>query len=323
MLDLLSIGDATLDTFVKIKEASVMCTLEKETCLLCLNYADKIPIIRLDQKIAGNALNAAVGAARLGLKAGIYSIVGSDETGKKITLGAKREGISLKYLQVDRGKPSNYSVVLNYKGERTILVYHHKRKYKLPKLEPTRWIYYTSVAPGYEKLESEIVSFVKKQCPTARLAFNPGTHQLKRGLARMRDVLRLVAVLFLNKEEAWNLVGRTQKMKDLLAKLKGLGPQFVVVTDGERGSFAFNGSSAWNMPIFPTKVVEKTGAGDAFASGVVAALAHGRPIEEALRWGAANSASVIQKIGPQAGLLTQKEMKMTLKKYSHIKPHKI
>jgi ribokinase len=323
MFDLISIGDSTLDTFIKIKEASVMCNLDKESCVLCLSYADKIPIIRLDQKIAGNALNVAVGVARLGLKAAIYSIVGSDEIGKKIIQGAKREKVSLKYLQVDHGKPSNYSVVLNYKGERTILVYHHKRKYKLPKLEPTRWIYYTSVAPGYEKLEKEIIKFCKKECPTTHLAFNPGTHQLKKGLNRMRDVLRITTALFLNKEEAWSLVGRTDDLKELLTKLKNLGPKFVVVTDGGRGSYAFNGSDAWYMPVFPAKIVEKTGAGDAFATGVIAALALGKSLAEALRWGTANSTSVIQKIGPQTGLLKLTEMKRMLKQYAQIKPKMI
>lgn len=323
MLDLISIGDATLDTFVKIKEASVMCTLEREMCMLCLNYADKIPIVRLDQKIAGNALNVAVGAARLGLRTGIYSIIGNDETGKKIIQGAKKEKVNLKYLQIDRGKASNYSVVLNFKGERTILVYHHKRKYKLPKLDPAHWLYYTSVAPGYEKLESEIVRYCKTRCPTARLGFNPGTHQLKQGLAKMRDVLKVTTVLFLNKEEAWSLVGRITEIKDLLIKLKHLGPQFIVVTDGARGAYAYNGENAWFMPPFPAKPVEKTGAGDAFATGVIAALHYGEPIEEAIHWGTANSTSVILKIGPQTGLLKLSAMKKMLKKFNRIRPKKI
>lgn len=323
MLDFLSIGDATLDTFVKIKEASVMKASENDVGMLCLPYADKIPIIRLDQKVAGNAANVAVGAARLKLKAGFYSVIGDDDTGKKILRAMKHEGVSLKYLRVDKGRPSNYSVVLNYNNERTILVYHHKRRYKLPPLEPVRWIYYTSVAPGYEKLESEIVRFIKKRCPTACLAYNPGTHQLKKGLNRMRDVLRLTTILFLNKEEAWGLVGRTTNVKDLLIKLHGLGPKFVVVTDGGQGAYASNSDGAWLMPVFPVKAVEKTGAGDSFAVGTVAALFYGHNLPEALHWGTANSASVIQKIGPQGGLLHLNEMKNTLKKYGHIKARKI
>src|SRR3989339_815074 len=199
MLDLISIGDATLDTFVKIQDASVMCTLEKEMCMLCLNYADKIPIIRLDQKVAGNACNVAVGGARLDLKTAFYSIIGSDDIGKRITRAMKTEGVSLKYLEIDKGKPSNYSVVLNYKGERTILVYHHPRRYRLPKLEPSRWLYYTSIGANHEQLESALVKYLKNTHPRPKLGFNPGTHQLRKGLARIRDVLRMTTVVFLNK----------------------------------------------------------------------------------------------------------------------------
>ena len=108
MLDLLSIGDATLDTFVKLKEASVMCTLEKERCMLCLSFADKIPIVRLDQKVAGNALNNAVGSARLGLKVALYTILGQDDTGRRILNRMDKERISKKYVVLQKNTSSNY-----------------------------------------------------------------------------------------------------------------------------------------------------------------------------------------------------------------------
>lgn len=323
MLDLISIGDATLDTFVKINDASVMCTLEKEMCMLCLNYADKIPIARLDQKVAGNACNVATGGARLGLKTAFYSIVGSDDIGRRITRAMKSEGVSLKYVEVDRGKPSNYSVVLNYKAERTILVYHHPRTYRLPRLEPARWIYYTSVGANHESLERGLLRYLRATRPEPRLGFNPGTHQLRKGLARIRDVLRQTEVVFVNKEEAEGLVGRAGDMKGLLDRMKDTGPKIVVITDGGKGSFVHDGGEYWHMPIFPVKVVEKTGAGDSFAVGFMGALAHGQPLVEALRWGNANSASVVTKIGPQPGLLTVAGIQTMIRKYKKIKPRKI
>ncbi len=319
MLDLISIGDATLDTFVKIHDATLMGTLEREASLLCFNYADKIPIVRLDQKVAGNAANVAIGGARLEMRAGLYSIVGDDDTGKKITRALKREHVSLKYLQVSKGHPSNYSVVLNFKGERTILVYHHPRHYVLPALEPTRWIYYTSVAPGFESLERHLLAHIRNTPATIKLGYNPGTHQLRKGLAKMKKVLRLTSVLYLNKEEAQGLVGN-HEIPELMDILKSYGPEVVVITDGGKGSYAHNGKHSWYMPVFPATVVEKTGAGDSFAIAFIAALAHGEPVEVALCWGAANSASVIGKIGPQTGLLSLPEMKKALRRYTSIKP---
>lgn len=317
-LDILSVGDATLDIFVKITEASVMCSIDKETCLFCLSYADKIPIDSLAQSIAGNAANNAVGSARLGLNAGFYSVIGDDETGKKIVETMRNEGVSLKYLKVDKGRPSNYSVVLNYKEERTILVYHYPRTYALPPLHhATHWIYYTSIGKNHQRLDRQLVSFIKKN--GTRLGFNPGTHQLSRGVQALQPVLGITEVLFLNKEEAERLVGRLGAMKNLLAALHALGPKTVVVTDGSRGSFAFDGKFFYQMSIFPVKVVEKTGAGDAFSTGFLAATVYGLPITDALRWGAANSAGVVTKIGPQAGLLTRPRLESMLRTHSRIR----
>ncbi len=322
MYDIISIGDATLDTFVELKDASIMCAGEdKEKCLLCLSYADKIPIISLDQQIAGNAANNAIGSARLGLNAAFYSIVGSDETGGKIKSKMKKEGVSLRYLRVDKGKSSNYSVVLNYKAERTILVYHLLREYSLPQFSLTKWIYYTSVGKNHIKLNNQIVSFTKKN--GTKLGYNPGTHQINRGLETMKSLLKLTEVLFVNKQEAESLVGKHAGVKPLLSTLYKYGPKAVVITDGSRGSYACDGKEFWAMGVFPIKVVEMTGAGDAFSTGFMASLVSGNSIQDALRWGTANSASVITKVGPQAGLLKKSEMKQWLKKFSRIKPRKI
>ena len=316
--DIISIGDATLDTFVRVHEASVMCTVNKQNCLLCFTYADKIPIERLDRTIAGNAANNAVGAARLGMRAALYSVIGDDKTGQEIIYTMKREGVSLDYLDVERGTESNYSVVLNYKGERTQLVYKVPRKYVLPKMQPSSWMYYTEIGSNHGGLEREIVRYVS--ATGAYLAYNPGTSHIREGLERMKRVLRRTHTLFVNKEEGESMVGKFSTMKKLLRALHAEGPKIVVVTDGSRGACASEGHHALQIGVFPAKVVEMTGAGDSFATAFVAALQHGRPIHDALLWGSANSTSVIGKIGPQAGLLTLDGIKKMIKKHEKIKP---
>ena len=107
MLDIISIGDAALDTFAKLQDAFVTHVSGKHVNQLCLNYGDKIPIKSLHQKVAGNALNNAVGSSRLGLKAGFYSVVGDDDIGEQIAKKIKREGISTKYLKVQKHSSIN------------------------------------------------------------------------------------------------------------------------------------------------------------------------------------------------------------------------
>lgn len=318
MLDIISIGDATLDTFIRVADASLMCTVDREACLLCFNYADKIPITSLERTVAGNAANNAVGSARLGMKAAFYSVVGNDEIGRLIISTMKKEKVSTEYLQIDKRRPSNYSVVLNYQGERTILTYSEPRTYRLPKLAPAAWVYYTAIGSNHHGMERSLLTYLKKH--HVRLGYNPGTGQLNEGLPRMKALFAVTDVLFVNKQEAEKIMGRRGDMKELLSALKRTGPRIVVITDGPRGAHATDGQVVWQMGIYPAKVVEMTGAGDSFATGFLAAIHNGQTIHNALQWGSANSAGVVSQVGPQAGLLTRSEMSHMIGKYRSVKP---
>lgn len=311
--DIISVGDATLDVFVNLQEASVLCNLQKDVCQLCLSYADKIPVEKVQRLIGGNAANNAVGSSRLGLKAAFYSIVGNDETGRNIMETVCDAKVSCEYMQIDKKQESNYSVVLNYKGERTILVYHIDRTYKMPKFKPTKWFYLTSMGKNHYDFHMELLAHIKKT--GAQLAFNPGTHQLKQGLEKLKPLLAETSVLFVNKEEAQRLVGQIVDIKELIVAMKRVGPKIVVITDGDKGSYAHDGVDFWKCGVTKTPVVERTGAGDSFATAFLAATIQGKGIPEALHWGTMNSASVITKVGPQAGLLTKPQIQAWLKKY--------
>lgn len=318
MLDMLSVGDATIDKFLKLKDANVLCDLERDKCMLCLSFADKIAVLKLDEKVAGNALNNAVGSARLGMKSALYTILGTDDTGRKVMEKMKSEGISQKYVVIEKGQ-SNYSVVLNYKSERTILVYHHPRQYSLEVLDGPKWIYYTSVwARGAGKLNRQLVSYIKRRHKF--LAYNPGTHQINEGVRAMSGLLKVADVLFVNREEAQAIVGDHNNLKTLMHALKAKTPGRIVITDGGKGSYTYDGEKCYFLPVFKAKPVEMTGAGDAYATGFIAALFHGRKAREAMRWGSANSASVIEKVGPQDGLLTITGMKKRLAQNKEIQP---
>jgi ribokinase len=269
--------------------------------------------------VAGNALNNAVGSARLGLKAGFYSVVGDDEIGFQIEKRMRREGVTTKYLKIQKNSSTNYSIVLNFEIDRTILQYSHPREYSLPQeLEPARWVYYTAIGKNHAKLERQIIAYAKKT--HAKIAFNPGTAHLKEGVSKMKDIMRRTEIIFVNKEEAETLVGDATDVPGLLYRLHELGPHIAVITDGSNGAYASDSVNTYHLPVFPVKVAETTGAGDAFATGMVAALFHGHAVPEAICWGTANSASVIGKIGPQEGLLTIAKMAAMLKTYRRYKP---
>ncbi len=323
MLDLIAIGDSTLDVFLEIDEATVSCQLNKKQCLLCFDYADKIPVKEVIQVPgAGNASNAAVGGRRLGMKTAIVSIVGNDDIGREIVTGWNREGVSTTYVTTDDKHETNYSTVLNFKGERTILVHHEQRVYRLPKLAATKWIYYTSLGQKHERQERALLAHLKKHA-NVKLAFNPGTHQLHRGLRALKPVIARSDLFIVNRDEAARLLESGERpVHNMLKHFHQMGAGIVVITDGPDGSYASDGKTVWYLPIFKGPIKERTGAGDSYTIGLIYGLFSGKELPEAMRYGTANAWSVVQQIGPQRGLLKKSEMQAALRKFAKTRARK-
>lgn len=319
--DLVAVGDATKDVFVEIEEATVSCTIHTDVCVLCLSYADKIPVKNvISIAAAGNAANAAVGTARLGHSVALATTIGNDPDGEALANALKKEKVSPAFIATDKTHGTNYSTVLNFKGERTILVYHQPRKYVFPKHFPnTKWIYYTSIGQNHEQYEKGLLAWLNAH-PDTKLLFQPGTHQLRRKLAALRPMIKRSTLFIVNKEEAEYLLrDGIHPSQKLLLGLHKEGAESVIITDGTKGSRGYSDGKMWKMPMFPGTAKERTGAGDAFATGVVNALIAGKSFPEAMRWGTANSQNVVKFVGPQAGLLTVKQMQATLKRHARIK----
>jgi len=322
MFDLISIGDATIDNFVLIHDAEIRCNIDKENCKLCIDYGDKISVDRLIHLVAGNAANNAVGGSRLRLKSAIYVNVGSDPSGEQIKAKLRKEGVDIRYVKINEGMESNLSTVINFQGERTILVYHQAWKYDLPDLDRSKWVYFTSVSKSFTQsnLIGQMTQYLTRN--GSKLLYNPGTYQMEAGVKKDPQLLSLTEIFIVNKEEAMLILGYKEEEKiDIKKLLKGicdLGPKMAVITDGSEGSYGHDGDKYYRLEIFPAKLVEMTGAGDAYATGVLAGLFHGNDLAEAMRWGAANGASVVEQIGPQAGLLTYEGMQEKLKMNSQI-----
>lgn len=321
MFDLVSIGDTAVDTIIPLLDAQI---LEKDGVkFLALPFGSKVPVDPSTSSVGGNAANNAVASARLGLKTAIYTNVGNkdeDEWDNRIMFKFKKEKVDTRYI-FETGKfPSGHNIILDFKGERTILTYHERWEYKLPDLELAKWVYLTSMSPSY--LESDIfeqtINFINRS--GSKLFFQPGTFQIKLGSKKHARLLVLSQSFIVNTEEAKIFLGfntgEKVPVKKLLSKLSELGPKAVIITDGINGSFGFDGENYYQMGVFPAKLVETTGAGDAYAAGVLAGLFYGKSLPEAMRWGAANGAAVIEQIGPQAGLLTYSQMQEKLKRNS-------
>ncbi len=325
-IDFLAIGDTVTDAFIRLTDASILPAADGVTKELCVTFGDKVPYESV-HVIAGvgNSPNAAVSAARLGLRTAIASDIGGDMYGQEMLTAYKGNNVGTNFIAVHKDMKSNYHYVLWYDVERTILVKHETYPYsfapttnKLSDKNAPRWIYLSSLGKNSLPYHQEISQYLAAN-PSVKLAFQPGTYQMEFGTAALAAIYKRTEIFFCNREEAARILGKTEtantapeaKKNEILEFSKGLaalGPKIVCITDGIDGAYGYDGTNLWFVPIYPHKPFERTGAGDAFSSTVTAALASGKSLPDALAWGPINSMSVVQYIGAQEGLLSREKL---------------
>lgn len=314
--DFLAIGDTVTDAFIRIKEASVHCDVNREKCEICMRFGDKIPYEDVFVVPAvGNSANAAVSAARLGLASTLVSDIGDDYHGTECLDAITAEHVEIEFVTVHKGRKTNYHYVLWYKDDRTILIKHEQYDYALPDFGSLpKWLYLSSLGENSLAFHDDLEKYLLAH-PEIKLAFQPGTFQMKMGLRALAGLYRRADVFFCNKEESQRILEIEESdIKKLLAAMRELGPKIVVITDGTKGAYAYDGNEVLFMRAYPDPKppYERTGAGDAFSSTFTVALALGMSVREALQWGPINSMSVVQQVGARAGLLTRAELEKLL-----------
>lgn len=315
--DFVAIGDITTDAFIRLGD-DVHADMHNDVRELCMSFGSKIPYESVTVVPAvGNAPNASVAAARLGLKSALVTDQGNDLAATEHRSALEKDSVNTQYITDHDGKETNYHYVLWYKDERTILIKHNEYDYKLPDIGKPKWIYLSSLGEKLEDYHEQIATYLDNN-PEVRLAYQPGTFQIKLGYEKSKRLYEHAALFFCNTDEARSILNSTEQNGALLSQeMSKLGPKIAVITDGPNGLHAHDSTNneTWFMPPYPDPKppLDRTGAGDSFSSTVTAALGLGLTLEEALCWGPINSMSVVQQIGAQKGLLTRTELEKYLK----------
>jgi len=338
-IDILAIGDTVVDAFIKLKVAEVHLDEATDQKQICMPFGDKVPFTEVTELVGvGNSANAAVSAARLGLTSALLTCVGDDVYGQKSIDSLAHDCVITDFVQKIEGKKTNYHYVLWFNDERTILINHEQYDYHVPQglntgsIEAPAYIYLSSLGENTLPFHGELAEYLKIR-PEIKLIFQPGTFQMKFGTEALKDIYARTYIFFCNKEEAVRILGldknEDHSIKHLLGELRKLGPTLPVITDGPAGAYTYDvdmknvtalaideTTPVIHLPIYPDPLppLERTGAGDAFASTFTVAIAHGKDIRTALIWGSINSMSVCQQIGAQRGLLTEKELTSWIEK---------
>lgn len=318
MYDVVTIGTATRDVFItspsfkalkdpKHLEALGFPTGEAE----CLALGAKIDIEAPVFTMGGGALNAARTFSRLGFKTAASFKIGNDEFGESILREVKSAKIS-PIVSRDVTLGTAYStILLNPNGERTILAYRgasdeiRQKDVPLKKLG-ARWAYIVSGRMPLTLLKTLIEHLGKKG---TRVALAPSRYYVEMGIKKLRPLLRYVQVVCMNREEAALFTKEEYKHEKLIfRKLDEAIQGFAVMTEGAQGSLVSDGRYLYRARTFKEKkLVDRTGAGDAFGAGFVAGLMRDKDIPYALRLASANATSVVERIGASEGALTLKE----------------
>ncbi len=310
---ILMIGDIFTDAFIELDDSSARVDTDEDgSKRLSLPFGTKPPYKGVEVvNSVGPSPNAAVSTARLGVKTSLMAWLGDDQTAGESLAYLANESIDSTLVSQKSDTKSNYYYVLRLGAERTILVKNESYDYSwiAPEQAPD-WVYLSLISDASWQLHEDLVAYLDAN-PTTKLVFQPGTFHFKWGTEKLKPIYQHAHLVVINREEAVDITGGSyDDVPGLMDMLHELGPKVVVVTDGPNGSYASYDDKKVIIPNYPDPAspLDRTGAGDAFASTITAALALGKSVEEALTWAPVNSASVVQQLGAQAGLLRQDEL---------------
>ena len=309
--NIITIGSATRDVFLVSKQIKLIPSEKFATGVgECVALGTKIELDHLVLTTGGGATNAAATFGNLGFKTATVARIGDDAIGQDVMRDLLAHRVTTELLSIVKGGQTGYSTLLTdpKTGERTALVYRgvsgglSEHDVSIPKLK-TDWLYLTSFG-GNIKLATHIINALGNKI---KIVWNPGVADIKHGFKAFEPLLQKLFMFNVNLEEARLLFGNEIRIPNSL---------LLVITDGQRGAHAHLNGTTWFVKGQKRRVISRTGAGDAFGSGMVAGFMKGCGVEDAMRIGLANAQSVIQHYGAKAGILNKWPSAVELKKIS-------
>ncbi|MDO8529313.1 MAG: carbohydrate kinase family protein [bacterium] len=337
-MNIICIGSSSKDIFFPTGKGEIVDTPEELTSSkkFCFELGAKYQVEDRFESIGGCAANVAAGLSRLGIKAGCYTKIGDDYTGKWIQDELEKEDVNRAFVEALENCASDLSAIIVDKksGEHTIFFNrdaNEKLEINPDNLKSTEWIFVSALNSGEfikweDNLEKILIACSESKI---KLALNPGQSNIKENPSKIIEAIKKADILMVNKDEAIEILSGSGRdyLKDdlndekfLLASFKNFGPEIVTLTDGARGAWAYDGKEIIYTKTIGENPIETTGAGDAFSSGFLGAYLKGKSMEECLKWGIVNSGSSLNFYGATEGLLREERM---LERIKEIKVEKI
>jgi len=302
----LSIGGATFDLFAR----TVMPFTH-------IDAGSKVPIDNVIEACGGGAANTSVGMKRLGCDAFFCGVIGSDQWGDKLLRNFDIEEVNTSAATIVEGETTSFSIIIAVAGGDRIIFttpgtnrHLQDATFDRELAKTMDWMYLNRLHEKSFIIQDDIAALVSaKDGP--KFTWNPGGRQIEDGAESLanRSLLAHTTLLLVNREEALAF-SQQETLENAHRLFHSLGVGISCITDGSNGTTAFDGTQFYRCGTLSTAsaIVDTTGAGDAFGSGMTWALLHGKDLPNCLRAGTINATSVIGAIGAETELLTDTEM---------------
>ena len=336
MVDIITIGSATMDVFVECDDANIVSvsTKDRKSEFMSYPYGAKVEMSDFASQVGGGGVNTACNFANLGFETFAIFKIGEDIYSEGILDSFKDKKVNLSNIIQRKDTSTGFSIILvSFQGDRTVLAHRganaeiKEDEINFKAIEDVDFVYIAPLNGNSNKVLEPIIAHAQKH--DTKICFNAGTTSIKRGFDHIKKILESAHIVVMNKEEATMTTGiqvrpdtKTEKfsqdvihrdIKTMLKTLKVKDYQIIVITDGNKGAYAFDGEKYYFCPIFPSHVISTLGAGDAFASTFCAALGRTEfDIGRSLMYASVNSSCVVSEFGATEGLATFEQIEEKL-----------
>jgi len=267
-------------------------------------------ILSMSEAPGGSAANTIVGLARLGVKTGFIGKVANDHEGRLLLDDFRREGVNTNGIIIAKeGNSGTVSAFVDKNGERALYVHpsvNDTLTFEETNLEyasQTDFLHLTSMDEKPFQAQKRLI----EELSNVKVSLDPGEIYARKSLAKLRPIIKRCFVVMPSEGEVKLLTGKKWKEGAELLLHEGAG--IVAVKLGEKGCYVTDGSQSHMVPPYKAKVVDTTGAGDAFCAGFLYGLIKKKDLYECGCLGNFVASKCIATVGARTGLPRTHELK--------------
>jgi len=308
--DLITIGSCTLDCIISVKDILRFELFEKELVkkYTAIEYSRKLNVDNVIFVPGGSGANIASNCAMLGLRSTYIGVIGNDFSAQICLEDLKKRSVDISNIKQTDEDNTAFSVILKtewgkdrsvlaYKGANNLITPNDVKEELFEGIKAFAWTSLTS-ENGCQAIDKAI--HLTKE--NGGMIFGaPSMSIIKNNPNWAKKLINKSDVVSMNAEEAKEFTHESDNYYSI-RKIYELGPKIVSVTDGANGSLLTDGKKLIKSSIYEVDVMDTTGAGDAFLSGILISKLNQFPFDHMIKLATAMSSLESMEVGVREGI---------------------